>query len=383
MLYLHTMRFADIIGNSNAVDALRRLVDSDKIPHALLLSGPSGVGKMMLARAFVAYLNCENRTPDGDACGKCPACRQIAADNFPDLHYIYPIAANKSGGKLLSTDYAKEWKRFLSESPYMDYPYWVLLMNSGTTQPIINRYEADDMLIKASLSNYSSRFKVFLIWLPEKMNVQAANRLLKVIEEPHEDTIFLCVSNDPASILPTIFSRLQRISLYRPSDVEIADFLKKRGVSEHNSEICATLAEGSLLKALQLASEEGEMSEFSEIFRNIMRTAFSRKVSELKGWSDKLADMGREKSQRLLDYFARMIRENFIANLCLPPLNVMTPDEVTFSSKFAPFINVANVEEMLADIDAAKRDISRNANSKLVWFDYLIHLMILIRKKPK
>ena len=377
------MRFADIIGNHDAIEALRRIVDSEKIPHALLLSGPAGIGKMMAARAFVAYLNCENRTPDGDSCGKCPSCRQIAANNFPDLHYIYPIAANKSGGKLVSSGYIEEWNRFLSESPYMDYPYWVRLMNSGTTQPIINRYEADELLQKAALSNYSAKFKIFLIWLPEKMNAAAANRLLKVIEEPHEDTIFLCVSNDPASILPTIYSRLQRIPFYRPSDDEISATLRSKGLSPQNAGVFANLAEGSIIKALQYASEEGELVEFSEIFRSAMRSAFARKVIELKAMSDRLADLGREKSLRLLDYFSRMIRENFVANLCLPPLNVMTPDETAFSSKFAPFINVANVEEILTDIDEAKRDISRNANSKLVWFDYLVHLMILIRKKPQ
>lgn len=376
------MKFADIIGNKSAIETLRNAVKNNRIPHALLISGPAGIGKMRIARAFISYLNCENPTPDGDSCGICPACRQIDAFNHPDIHYVYPIYKIKSKDKTISSDYADEWKRFVNESPYMDFAYWMGLMNAGNSQPQISVEEAAQINVEAALSTFSARYKVFIIWLPEKIGLQAANKLLKIIEEPHDDTLFICVSNDPGSILPTIFSRLQRIETQRPSKDEISGALTARGISPSTADTFARLSEGSLLRAFQYAMSEGETGEFGEIFRSAMRYAFAKKVESLKALADRLSDLGREKALRLLDYFARMTRENFIANLCVPPLNIMTPDEEAFSSKFAPFINVANVEEILKEIDEAKRDISRNANSKIVWFDFFIKLLILIRKKP-
>lgn len=375
------MRFSDIVGNKECIGILRNMVDTDKIPHALLISGPPGIGKMRLARAYIAYLNCENPTHDGDSCGKCPSCRQIEALNHPDVHYVYPIYKIKSKDKIVSSDYLTEWKRFLKESPYMDFPFWMGLMNAGNSQPLISVDDAAEINREASLSTFSAKYKIFLIWLPEKMNLSAANRLLKTIEEPHEDTLFLCVSNDPGSILPTIYSRLQRVEMTRPATDEIASALTAKGVGPSSAGIFAKLSEGSLLKAFQYAVSEGETGEFGDIFRSAMRNAFQKKVGALKAMSERLSDFGREKMIRLLDYFARMIRENFIANLCMPPLNVMTPEEEDFSHKFAPFVNSANVEDMLKEIDEARRDISRNANTKIVWFDFLINLMILIRRK--
>lgn len=374
------MRFADITGNQYAVDSVREMVDSDRIPHALLISGPSGIGKMMLARALTAYINCENPN-GGDSCGVCPSCRRINALNDPDIHFIYPIYKVKSRNLERSEDYMQEWKQFLTQSPFMDMTCWMELMNAENSQPKIFVDDANEITAKAALSTYSDRFKIFIIWLPERLQPEAANKILKILEEPHEDTLFIAVSNDPSAILPTIFSRFRRIEMRHPSSEEVARFLVEAGVSEGYAPTLASLAEGSLLKASQLVSAEGETQEFGNYFREIMRNAYSRKIPQLKKASDDLAALGREKSIRLLDYFAGMTRENFIANLCIPPLNVMTPEESQFSSRFAPFINVANAESIIKAINDAKRDISRNGNSKLIWFDLMILLMIFLRRK--
>ncbi|MDE6272845.1 MAG: DNA polymerase III subunit delta' [Muribaculaceae bacterium] len=376
------MRFADINGNQEAVEAVRGMVDSGRIPHALLLSGPPGIGKMLLARALVSYINCENPI-DGDSCGVCPSCRRIEAGNNPDIHYIYPIYKVKSAHLERSSDYAKEWTQMLHESPYMDMTYWMKLMNGANSQPRIYVDDAAEITSIASLSSYSDNYKIFLIWLPERLQPDAANKILKILEEPQSDTLFIAVSDEPNAILPTIYSRMRRIEMKRPSAQEIEKFLLECGTSPSYAPALASLSEGSLLKATQLIGAESETQEFGEIFRGIMRESYARKVAVLKRRSDELAALGREKSIRLLDYFGRMTRENFISNLCLPPLNVMTPEESGFSSKFAPFINVANVEYILSAIDDAKRDISRNGNSKLIWFDFMILLMISLRKKPQ
>lgn len=375
------MQFADIIGNKAAVDAVRSMVDANKIPHALLISGPSGIGKMALARALTSYINCEN-PHDGDSCGVCPACRRIEAGNNPDIHYIYPIYKVKSSRLERSSDYAEEWKKMLAESPYMDMTHWMSLMNGANSQPKIYVDDANEITAIAALSAYSDKYKIFIIWLPERMQPEAANKMLKILEEPLPDTLFIAVSNDPGTILPTIYSRLRRVEMLPPSPAEIEKYLIGEGVSATYAPTLANLAEGSLLKADQLIGAEGETKEFAEIFRAVMRDSYARKVTSLRNKAEELAALGREKSIRLLDYFARMTRENFIYNLCTPPLNVMTPDESSFSSRFAPFINVANVESISKAIDDARRDISRNGNSKLIWFDFMILLMIFLRRKP-
>lgn len=356
------------------------MVDTDKIPHALLISGPSGIGKMNLARALAAYINCESRQ-NGDSCGVCPSCRRIAAGNNPDIHYFYPIYKIKSKKREYAADYAEEWKEFLNVSPFMDPIRWLQLMDAENSQPGIYVGDAAEISSIAALSPYNDRYKIFIIWLPERLQPDAANKILKILEEPYDDTLFIAVSNDPGSILPTIYSRLQRVEMKRPSTSLISDFLLSRGVSSAMAPVLASLAEGSLLKASQLASSEGETAEFANYFRDYMRNSYARNITALRLTADALASLGREKSIRLLDYFARMTRENFIANLCVPPLNVMTPEEATFSSRFAPFINAANVEEILCQIDDAKRDISRNANAKLVWFDLSLLIMVSLRKK--
>lgn len=374
------MRFADLIGNKEAITTLRSMVDSNRIPHAILLSGPSGIGKTLAARAFINYLNCENRI-NGDSCGVCPSCRRNMAGNNPDIHYVYPVFKTSSPKRSVSTDYLEQWGRFLKESPYMDPTKWLEILDAGNSQPAIFVDEANAISIQASVSSYADRYKVFLIWLPERMRQDAANKLLKLIEEPFEDTLFICISNDPAQILPTVASRLRNIAMRKPDKKTITAALMQQGVSKASAETAAKLSEGSLLKAYSLLSSENESQEFSALFKDCMRNAYGKKIQLLRQLSDRLASAGREKSIRMLEYFARLTRENFIANLTIPPLNCMTADEEDFSKRFAPFIHSGNVEEIMHQIDFARRDISRNANSKLVWFDFLLQLMLLLRRK--
>lgn len=375
------MRFADIIGNNEATTALRSMADSGRIPHAMLIYGPEGIGKMIAARAFISYLNCENPR-NGDSCGVCPSCRRIEAGNNPDIHYVYPVRKTSSPKRSTSTDYIEQWHRFLKESPYMDQATWLSLIEAENSQPAIYVDEAEAIAEAASMSAYADKYKIFLIWLPERMRPDTANKLLKLIEEPYEDTLFICVSNQPSLILPTISSRLRPVEMRPPGQDVIMNALLGRGVSQISARNASRLAEGSLQRAFSLLAQEGETEEFSGIFKDSMRLAYARKVGEMRRLSENLASMGREKNLRALDYFARLTRENFIANLSIPPLNIMTEDEEAFSQRFSPFIHSGNVEKIITEIGLARRDISRNANSKLVWFDFLLRLMLLLRVKP-
>ena len=246
------MKFSEIAGHIETIDSLRTLADAGRIPHAILLSGISGIGKFRLARAFAQYIHCSNRA-NGDSCGKCPSCIQHAKFNNPDLHFIYPVV--KKDGALISTDFIEPWRKMMTDWSYMPTEKWNDLIQAGNSQPAIYVNESEDIINKASLSAYQENFKIFLIWLPERMRPEAANKLLKVIEEPFEDTIFILVSNDDSKILPTIFSRTQRFNMRPLSGDDISRHLtQNRGIGQNLAQAASRIAEGSMGKAEELAA---------------------------------------------------------------------------------------------------------------------------------
>lgn len=366
------MKFSEIAGHNDTIEALRSMVDAGRIPHAILLSGISGIGKFRLARAFAQYIHCRNHV-NGDSCGSCPSCLQHQKLNNPDLHFVYPIA--KRDGALVSKDVIDRWKEMLSEWSYMPPEKWNEVLQAGNSQPAIYVTESEDIIARASLSAYQENFKIFLIWLPEKMRPEAANKLLKLIEEPYDDTLFILVSNDDSKLLPTIFSRTQRFHMRPLSSVDISRHLMaNRGVDGNIAAAASKIAEGSMGKAEELACHPDELLEFSSMFKETMRMAYGLKAQRLKSLSEEMAAMGREKLLRFLGYCGRMIRENFIYNMRMPQISMMTPDEEEFSVKFAPFIHEGNVERLSEDISKAAVDIERNANAKIVMFDLMLLL---------
>ena len=369
------MRFKDIVGHKHEIDKLVGMADSGKLPHALLFHGPSGIGKTAVARAFIQYVNCENPS-GGDSCGRCPACLQAANLNNPDIHYIYPVYP-----KGISSEHTEEWQQFIREFPYMSPEKWLDALKAGNSQPIIYVDESFEIVRLASLSAYGKGFKIFLVWQPEKLKIEAANKLLKIIEEPFADTLFIFVSNNPAGILPTIRSRLQTVEFKPLPEAEMIDFLGRRGLSERDALSIARIARGDMNRVAMLLNDSGEIKEFETMFIAVMRSAYARKMPDLRSYADTFAAYGREKSLRLLAYFARMLRESFISNIRCEKLEAMTQDEKNFVARFGPFINAANIEELILHTDKAREDISRNANQKIVWFDYMIELTRLIRTK--
>lgn len=367
------MQFKDIAGHGNEIGKLVGMAESHKIPHALLFHGPKGIGKTATARAFIQYIFCQN-PQEGDSCGKCAACLQTSKLNNPDVHYIYPVYP-----KGISSEHSEEWDRFLKEYPYMSVEKWPEAIKAGNSQPQIYVDESAEILRLSTLSAYGDGYKIFLIWQPERLQPAAANKLLKIIEEPFADTIFIFVSNNPGEIMPTILSRLQAIEFRPLPETEMMSYLGRLGKSEEESASIARIAHGDMNKVAMLLRETGEYQDFAVHFISTMRACYARKMPELRTYADQFAAYGREKSMRLLDYFARMLRESFISNLKCEKLEAMTTAEKQFVEKFGPFINSANIEEMLSETDRAREDISRNANQKIVWFDYLIELTRLIR----
>lgn len=374
------MKFSDIIGHNEEKRKLVAMVDSGKLPHALLLHGPSGVGKTNLARAFVQYIGCTDRR-NGDSCGQCPSCLQTAKLNNPDIHYVYPVLKRANPSRSVSSDYSEEWEKFITDYPFMPPQKWLEIIDAGNSQPIIYVNESEEILRISNMSSYGDGYKIFIIWQADKMNPQAANKLLKVIEEPFSDTLFILVSNDPGELMPTIRSRLQSLELRQLSDAEIIEYLNRKGKTGEETLALAKLARGNMNRAAELIQNDGERAQFRSDFVGVMRACYARKMPELKNYADSFAKYGREKSLRLLDFFSSLIRESFISNLHCQALEAMTPDEKAFVDKFGPFINAANVEEISREIDRAHEDISRNGNQKIVWFDFMIELTRLIRTK--
>ena len=377
------MKFSDIPGQKVIKDDLRSMADSRRMPHAIMLSGVSGIGKMCLARAFMQYAHCESPR-DGEACGVCSSCRQHQSFNHPDVHFYFPIVKNKAQKIETSEDRIEEWRKMLTQHPWMPTEQWLDILDAGNSQPTIYVNDADNIVRADAYSTYKSRYKFFLIWLPEKLQPAAANKLLKVIEEPTEGTVFVLVSNNEAEVLPTISSRTRRLNVLPPEAEEIASYIRNQyHLDENAAREIARLAGGRISKADELASHSGERSEFEELFKEIMRAAYGKAPGKLRNIGDNAAGMGREKLRRFFSYMTSMVRENFIYNLKMPQLSSMTAGEESFSQRFSPFIHHSNVEDLVSCIEEASEHVERNGNSKLILFSLFLRIIPLLHKKPQ
>lgn len=373
------MRFSDILSHDNVKERLRNMADRDNIPHAILLEGPSGIGKFAMARAFAQYIHCENRV-NGDSCGRCPSCVQHQSFNHIDTHFVFPVVKKSSPKKSFSDDYIEEWREYLSENMYMDYQKWLLSLDNINAQPLIYVDESAELIRKLNYTSHLAKYKIVLLWLPEKMNEQCANKLLKLIEEPHDDTLFIMVSNNSREILPTIYSRTQRISMKRLSDDVIAQYLVSHyGVGDQDALALAHISDGNIVTAEKTVTLAEENQKFLDLFIRLMRLAYQRKIKDLKDWSVEVAGLGREQEMRFLEYSQRLIRENFIYNINEPQLMYLNQQEAQFSRNFARFITERNVIKLIEVMNNALTDISSNANGGIVMFDMAIKVILLLK----
>lgn len=375
------MQFKDIVGHEQTKQQLRQAVLEGRIPHAQLFFGASGVGKLPLALAYAQYVQCEHRTAD-DSCGVCPTCLQYRNLQHPDLHFAYPIVKTDAGD--VCDDFADKWREQLLDSPYFDLDDWYRRLGVENKQGMIYEKESGEILRKLNLKAFGDGYKVMLIWLPEKMNVTCANKLLKLLEEPPEKTLFLLISEQPEQLLSTIISRVQQIRVPRLSEEEI---MLGAGVSAD----MAHIANGSLLAALRLQQEDTQNKRFLDQFINLMRDAFTiGQISDpkkkfdslirLRDWSQSMSGLGREEQKAFLQYTQRQVRENFISNFGQSAMNYQTADERAFSTRFAPYIHGGNVEKIMLELDSAEQQIGQNGNAKMIFFDLALQMIVLIKR---
>lgn len=373
--------FEDVIGQERVKAQMKDAFISGQIPHAWLLSGPEGSGKMALALAFSRLLLC--KTPQKDKpCLTCRSCKQMDKLVHPDLHFIFPFANRKPAGKQeTSDDYIAAFRKMLLKSPYFSFKQHVDTVDAEGKVPIIYASDSDNIFIKLSRKSMEGGWKVVIIYLPERGNETFANKMLKLLEEPPERTLFMLLSTEPEKLLPTIRSRVQTLSIPSIKEEELSGYLSDRmGIRPVDAKTLAHMSSGSLSRALEIMSLEEDSEENFSLFTSLMRLAYMRKLKELKAWSEQVASLGREQQKAFLQYAQRMTRESFIGNFHIDELNYMTPQEQTFTGRFSPFINHRNVMPIQEELEKAQIHIEQNVNAKMVFFDLTLKTIMLLKQ---
>ena len=385
------MQFSEIIGQQEIKNRLIRSVHEQRIPHAQLLRGPAGIGKLGLAIAYAQFISCENRW-ESDSCGTCPSCVKYQKLAHPDLHFVFPVIKPSGKTSVICDDYIADYRAAIIENHYISVNDWYARISGDPKQGLIYSNESEEIIRKLSLKTYESEYKVMIIWLPEKMHLSCANKLLKILEEPPEKTVFLLVSNSPDQIITTILSRTQHINIPKLTENDIVLALLKNAeleLTQQDAVNVSRISNGSLLNAYSILSEGDENKQNFDRFVMIMRLAWqvgNRKdhgsLKTLKKWADEMAAaaIGRERQKNFLIYSQRMTRENFILNLNNPELNYLTTFESDFSSRFSPFINDRNVEDLMKEFALAERHIEQNVNAKMVFFDLVLKVIMLLKR---
>ena len=381
------MTFNEVIGQEEVRDRLLQMANEGRLPHAIMLCGPQGVGKKALAIAFACYL-LSKKTPSSanmfsEESSEEPMLRKL---EHPDLHFTFPTIKLPSMGsdhKPVSDDFAHEWHDLLmGAGPYFTMDEWMTSMGGENQQAIITAGESDALVHKLSLKSSQGGYKVSIIWLPERMNIECANKLLKLIEEPPLQTVFVMCCEEPDRLLETIRSRVQRIDVKKlPAETICQALQQRRGVSEDAARRISRLAAGSWLNALQELQVGTENEQFLDLYISLMRLAYQRKIRDLRKWSETLAGFGREKQKRFLQYFLHMTRECFMYNFQQQDIVYMTQEEENFARNFARFVNEANILPIYDLTNRAIRDIGQNANAKIVFFDFTLQIIVLLLRK--
>lgn len=371
------MLFSEIYGQEAIKQTFIKAVANNRLAHAMLLHGPQGTGKLALAIALAQYVNCPNRT-ETDACGQCPSCLQIQKLIHPDLHFVFPITREKDS--TTCDTFLPQWRSRIIQSPYFNLEQWEKEINQDNKQSTIYTNESDEVVKKLSKKAFESEFKVMILWLPEKMQEDCANKLLKIIEEPPQKTLFILVSEEPEKVLQTITSRTQRFFIPPLAEQEIAQALSKQyTLTPEQLANVSHVANGNLIKAIDTINASTESEEYFELFVRIMRSCYQRKAKDMKEWAVEMTKLGRKRQITFLQYAQRMARENFIRNMKNPQMNYLNSKEEAFSVRFSPFINEKNIAGFLTEFGEAERHIEQNVLAEIVFFDLALKMTMLIK----
>ncbi|GIZ08102.1 DNA polymerase III subunit delta' [Flavobacterium sp. UMI-01] len=382
------MLFSEILGQEHIKSHLTQSASSGRIPHAQLFVGPEGSGTLPMAIAYAQYILCQNQ--NGENTGENIACN-LKFDKIahPDLHFVYPtVTTDEVKTKPKSIDFIADWRTFVLEQPYGGLFDWYAILDVKNKQGLIRVEDAAEMLKTLALKSYEGGYKIMIIWMADKMNIEASNKLLKLLEEPPEKTIFILISENEEDIIQTIRSRCQILHFNGLSQNVIAEALiKKEQIDEKLAQKIAHQAQGNYNKALHLLHDDSEEHPFEEWFVTWVRAAFQAKkdasaIHDLIVWSEKIAALGRESQKKFLDFCIEMFRQALMLNYEAPGLVYFEPKVANFKlEKFAPFVNGNNIIDIYNEIGDAMYHVERNGNAKIILTDLSIKLTRLIHKK--
>lgn len=382
------MQFSEILGQDYIKNHLVKSAASGRIPHAQLFVGPEGSGTLPMAIAYAQYILCSNLGDENS--GGNQACNlKFESISHPDLHFIYPTVTTEDvKTKPKSIDFISDWRAFLAENPYSGLFDWYRNLGVQNKQGEIRVEDAQEILKSLALKSYEGGYKVMIIWMAEKMNISASNKLLKLLEEPSDRTLFILIAENEEDIIQTIRSRCQVLQFNRLSDKVIADALVLRQNTEPRlASKIAHQAQGNYNKALQLLTEDGEDVYFEKWFVDWVRGAFRAKgnaaaINDLIAWSEQIASLGRETQKKFLHYCIDMFRQALLLNYQTTTLVYMEPKIEKFKlENFAPFVNGNNINDIFRELSDAVYHIERNGNAKIILTDLSIKLTRLIHKK--
>ena len=382
------MQFSEILGQEYIKSHLTKSASSGRIPHAQLFVGPEGSGTLPMAIAYAQYILCNNSGTENE--GGNESCN-LKFDNIshPDLHFIYPTVTTDSvKTKPKGIDFLTEWRTFIQENPYGGLFDWYRTLGVQNKQGEIRVEDAESILKSLALKSYEGGYKVIIIWMADKMNIASSNKLLKLLEEPTDKTLFILISENEEDIIQTIRSRCQVLHFNGLNENVIAQALVTReNIDPRTAKKVAHQAQGNFNKALHLLHEDGEELPFEEWFVLWVRAAFRAKgnaaaINDLIQWSEQIATLGRETQKKFLQFCIDMFRQALLLNYQTTSLVYMEPKVEKFKlENFAPFVNGNNINDIFKELSDAIYHIERNGNAKIVLTDLSIKLTRLIHKK--
>jgi len=377
------MLFKDIIGNNAVKKQLTEAVKNNRISHAQLFFGKSGSAKLALALAYSQYLNCENKI-ENDSCGRCSSCLKFSNLSHPDLHLIFPILKVNGVKTPTSDSFVNNWRELILSNQYVSINDWIDSFgadNKTGKQGSIYIDEAASIQRKLSLKNYEAEYRVVLIWMPERMNLTVANKLLKLLEEPPKGTIFILVSEDANNLLPTIISRLQTLKIPDFNNEDIAHYFG--GITLEKAKQLKNITDADLGKMIKIQQDSEGILYLFEEFSAWMRLAYKMDVCGISIWVDKISTMGRKHQKLFLSYAIKMIRECLILNFANSSLLKTNEKEHTFISKFSPYIHEENSVMIVQVFEESIKSINRNANAKILFFELSLKMVKFLKVKRK
>jgi DNA polymerase-3 subunit delta' len=372
------MSFGQVIGQDRVRENLVELVRLNRLSHALLLLGHEGSGALPMALAFAQYVVCENRG-ENDACGVCPSCIRASRLIHPDIHFSYPVIPKKPGDKPVSSDYSSEWREFIKQYPYGNAYDWLQFIGAENKQGNITAQECNDIIRKLSLKSFESGYKILILWMPEYLGNEG-NKLLKQIEEPPADTLFLLVAENESLILPTILSRTQLIKIPLPETAEIAAGLMARaGLGAEQARQIAVLCEGNYHEALQLMRHADD--DWQGVLRDWLNAILkSGPVAQVK-WIEEMSKSGRERQKQFLRYFSHLL-EQAVRLRYIDPGQLPIPDgEKDFALRLNKIADIGQQKAIIQELDNAAYYIERNAHAKMLFHALTIKLYHILAER--